>query len=497
VSNVTEETVAVGKVGVGDRLVIRNQELIPADGILMDGRASIDYSFVTGESDPHELKVGDRVYAGGRQIGGAIQIEVIKSVEESYLVSLWSNLKNDHTIARTRSEKVLSTVTAGIGKYFTLAVLVIATATAWWWLAHDPSRWIHAFTSVLLVACPCAIALSSPFVFGTAMRLFSEKKLFLRHPDVVDALSRVDTIVFDKTGTLTDSIDRQVTFVGDPLTKREEAYVAALARHSIHPLSRALAALSPESSEIGVVDFQESIGHGIAGKIGEVQVRLGRDYFVSSDNAPGGAQTETAEKGRVYLSMDGNTRGYFVVGSAVRQGMKEEVDKLGGKFELLVLTGDSNREQTALKDLFGERAAVEFNLLPHDKRDRIEKLRRAGKRVLMLGDGLNDAGALGAADVGIAVTEDTSAFAPGCDGILHASNLARLSRFLDAARLSRRVVFASFAISIVYNIVGLGFAAAGHLSPLVSAILMPVSSVSVVGFGTAATWLAARRKGLV
>ena len=494
----SEETVAVGLVGVGDRVVIRNQELIPADGILMAGPASIDYSFVTGESDPQVLMVGERVYAGGRQVGGAIEVEVIKSVEESYLVSLWSGSAKNHPASKSTTEKILSTVSAGIGRYFTFGVLVIAALTAWWWLANDPSKWTHAFTSVLIVACPCAIALSAPFVFGTTMRIFGNQRLFLRHPDVIDALSRIDTIVFDKTGTLTGSMEKKVSYEGSPLGDSDMSAICALAGHSTHPASRAVASLARTGSICSVSNFDEIPGSGIKGEINGQTYRLGRREFVMGDFAETLQQdlpSPTYESG-VHVSVEGKYLGRFSVTSPFREGLDKELAQLSKTHELAVLTGDSEKSKADLQKIFGPHTIFSFNQLPHDKRRFVDSLKSNGKKVLMLGDGLNDSGALGAADVGLAVSEDTSAFAPACDGILHAGHLSQLSRFLRASQTARRIVYVSFGISLFYNIIGIGFAASGHLSPLVSAVLMPVSSVSVVGFGTTAAWFAARRKGL-
>lgn len=493
-----EETATVTSVGVGDRLIIRNQELFPADGILMIGRASVDYSFVTGESEPHELQIGERVYAGGRQIGGAVEIEVIKSVDQSYLVSLWSERRDSDKNSSLLPKRVLSSVTKGIGAYFTAAVLLIAAGTAIWWLETDPTRWVHAFTSVLLVACPCAIALSAPFVFGSAMRLFGARQLFVRHPDVIDALSCIDTIVFDKTGTLTRADDKSIAFEGPVLSSGERVAVAAVARHSTHPASRQIVDHIGLSETPPVTGFRETPGQGVVGIVYGAQIHLGRREFVSasSDEDQATPLLQADNRHSVHLSIDGTYRGAFKLGSMYRVGLADALAELGKTFELSVLTGDTPREERRLRELLGEKASLVFNQLPHQKREYVEQLRSRGRRVLMLGDGLNDAGALASADVGIAVTEDTSAFAPACDGILHSGQLERLGRFLRSSRAARRVVYASFAISVAYNIIGLSFAATGHLSPLVSAILMPVSSVSVVAFGTGAVWLALRRQGL-
>ncbi|MCF8367214.1 MAG: heavy metal translocating P-type ATPase metal-binding domain-containing protein, partial [Bacteroidales bacterium] len=238
VSKVTEkgeESTPLKDLVAGDTILIRNQELIPTDGKVVKGKGNIDYSFVTGESVPVPKHEGDFVFAGGKQIGQAIQIEVKRNVAQSQLTQLWNQ--------NTNKEKSVSHITSlieSLSKNFTIAVLMIAALTAAFWYSVDASIAIKAFTSVLIVACPCAIALSMPFSFGTTMRAFGHKGFYLKNTDVVERLTKIDTVVFDKTGTITYNRSKQVKLEMSEMNAEEIIAVKSLARQSAHPLSAAV-----------------------------------------------------------------------------------------------------------------------------------------------------------------------------------------------------------------------------------------------------------------
>lgn len=483
-----ETTVPITQLRPGDRVLIRNQELLPADAVLIRGHALIDYSFVTGESHPKELVSGDRLYAGGRQTGEAIELEVIREVSDSYLISLWQDdrLKPDN-------RRSMTTLANRIGKYFIAAVLAAAATSGLYWGLHDPSRVSHVVTSVLIVACPCALALASPFVLGTAARLLGNRRFFVRTPQVIETLGQIDTIIFDKTGTLTLADRQTVIFEGASLSSRQEQLILSLARHSTHPSSRLLARTLPNAPSKDVTGFAEVPGKGLAGDIDGHTVRIGSLAWASAD-------AETTEPfrspdqstGATFVSIDRRLLGYYQFRNIYREGLTASIAELSPHYRLAVLSGDGPLEKDHLTELMGPQAELHFNQSPHDKLDRIDTLGRNGRHTLMIGDGLNDSGALRAATVGIAVTEDAASFAPACDGIIEAEALAGLPRFLALARSCRSVTIMAFSLSLIYNLVGLGFAASGRLSPLVSAVLMPVSSISVVLFATLSTRLAAR-----
>ncbi|HWO57795.1 MAG TPA: heavy metal translocating P-type ATPase metal-binding domain-containing protein [bacterium] len=488
-----DTTVSIAGLRSGDRIVVRHQELIPADSILVFGEAHIDYSFVTGESVPRQVAAGQRVYAGGRQTGGAIELEVIRPVAQSNLVSLWSS--DQFVQARAGARR---SIADRIGQYFTFAVLLIAAGTAAAWAMIDPDRLPHAVTSVLVVACPCALALARPFVFGTAVRIWGDQRLFVRAADVVEAMAEVDEIIFDKTGTLTQAQGQRVAYEGEALTDKERELVAAVARQSTHPLSRRVAATAAVGALTPVTHFEEVPGHGISGEVDGHTVRLGTRDWASFGNAMReGREANSDASGQVvHVGFDHRRRGVYVFSAAYREGLDGVLAELRGRYQLAVLTGDTRAEDERLRALFGDEVALRSHQSPHDKLDYVTVRQQAGHQVMMVGDGLNDAGALRAARVGIAVSEDSAAFAPASDGVLEAGALMRLPRFLRMAQRARGVVYLSFVVSLVYNVIGLSFAASGHLSPLVSAILMPVSSVTVVMLATVATRWVARREGL-
>ncbi len=475
-----EAAVPVKNIEVGDRIIIRNEEIIPADAVLISASASVDYSFVTGEPLPIARERGDRLYAGGRQHGGAIELEVVKNVSQSYLVSLWNNEAFNKS---NRSDfHSLSNIA---GRYFTLGVVIIAACVAVFWSFHDPTRLVRAFCSVLLVACPCALALAAPYTLGSALRVFGRQGFYLRNAGVVENLAKADTVVFDKTGTLTSASEHEVSFQGGVLNDDERRAAAALASHSTHPISRAIAAgFAPDQS---VENFIEVAGSGVQGRIRGRLYQLGSRAWL---NARGDDMAAT------YLAVDGEARGRFVLKSAYRPALGRVMQSLAKKFNLAIVSGDHAGEEGALGALCGAPIEMRFRQSPFDKLDFVRRLQSDGKRVLMVGDGLNDAGALKQSDVGIALTEDVASFSPSCDGILDARAFGRLMDYIRFSRASIRVLKTAFVISIMYNLIAVGIAASGHLSPVISAILMPISSFSVMAFSVGATHGAARWMGI-
>lgn len=483
-----ERSIPLTRLAVGDRIVIRNQELVPADAVLLRGEANIDYSFVTGEADLIAKKSGDRIHAGGRQVGQAVELEVVKDIEQSYLTRLWNN-----DIFTKPSAGYLTALVDRISKHFTAVVLLIAFGASAYWLTVDVSVATTVFTAVLIVACPCALALSSPFALGSAQRIYGNRDFYIKNTETVEALSRIDTIVFDKTGTLTQTRTAHVRWHGPALGEEERAAVKSLLRQSTHTLSRQVFASLAGDVTHTVDEYREVPGKGIEGVVDGRRVTIGSAEWAWREDAAAVDAGTTA----VYVALDGAPRGHFTVPNLYREGLTELVASLKPHYRLVILSGDSAREEARLRTVFGDDVPMHFNQTPEDKLVYVQQLRADDRHVMMVGDGLNDAGALKAADVGISVSENINTFSPACDGILSAERFPLFDRLLRFARTSVGIVKVSFGISFAYNVIGLSFAVAGMLSPLVSAILMPVSSVSVVAFTTIATRLMARRKGLM
>lgn len=482
-----ETTIPVEKLEVGNRLIVRNNELIPADSVLIKGEASIDYSFVTGESIPVQLKNGEMIYAGGKQLGGAVEVETVKEVSQSYLTQLWNN-KAFH---EERESRITSLVNS-ISKYFTFAVTAIAIVAGLHWLPNYSTAF-DAFTAVLIVACPCALALSTPFTLGNALRIFGRNKFYLKNTHAIEKLASVEMIVFDKTGTITENGSTQVHFVGDALSQVEQILIKSTVRNSSHPLSRTIFGYLEKCAVKNPDYYEEHIGSGIHAIFDSRDVKIGSSKFAGSDKIGNGDSLAT----EVYVSIDSQPKGFFSITNKYRNGLLEVVSKLENDYQLALLSGDNESEKEKLKRYFTQNNELYFRQSPHDKLNFVQSQQHNGKKVMMLGDGLNDAGALKQSDIGISISDNTNNFSPACDGILDSVSFHRIKDFITFSKTSKKIIIASFVLSFIYNLIGLGFAFQGLLSPLIAAILMPISSISVVLFTTAATNLIAKRRGLI
>lgn len=480
-SHNTKEKIALDQVQTGDTLYIRHQEIIPADAVLSNDVAEIDYSFVTGESHPVKKYTGDTLYAGGRVAGKAIHIKTTNTVSQSYLTSLWNH--QEFSKPKHSSLQALSNV---VSKYFTIVVLIIAFSSFGYWYATDSMALaLRSFTSVLIIACPCALALSIPFAYGNMLRIFGRAKLYLKSVDIIDQLAQVKGIIFDKTGTITDSKQGDFTYHGPQLTPEEEALIRSTATQSHHPLSRRMA-----SELTGTImepdNVNEEKGKGVTATFKNIVVTIG---------APGLCQIKDSESTRtgskIYFNINGK-KGYFDLGNYYRPGVHDMIHRLDKRYETVLLSGDNESEGKRLSSIFGDKLSLHFNQRPEDKLTFV-KNKEQQYPTAMLGDGLNDAGALKSSTAGIAVTDDIASFTPSSDAILQSDKLQQLDDFFTGARRTRRIVYGAFGISFSYNIIGLFFATQGLLSPIIAAILMPVSSVTVVLYAIFATEWAGKK----
>jgi Cu+-exporting ATPase len=478
-----EEFIPLKNIQVGDQIVVHNQELIPADGVLMKGEANVNYSFVTGESKPVFKREGDELYAGGKQVGSTIVIEVVKEVMQSKLTQLWNQ-----DFDNQEQERDLSAVIDIISKYFTFLILAVAASAATYWFFHDITKVAIAFTSVLIVACPCALALSIPFTYGNVMQIFGRKGFYLKKSQVVESLTHIDTVVFDKTGTITYLDSMSVKYEGKELTDTNILWAKSLTRQSKHPLSVAVYEFLQGAIIDNIDDYMEIASSGIKGKIDGKKIRMGAADFVGKENF-----NENVNASLVHLSIDGEYYGYFSIANKYRKGIEKVAKDLKKKFNIHFISGDNDAEKERLYELFGPDTELHFNQSPLDKLEYIKALKEQGHKVLMVGDGLNDAGALNESYVGISIADDVFNFSPASDAILEAKQFTNLPNLIYYTHRALHIVYASFTISFLYNILGLSFAVSGLLSPIIAAILMPVSSVSVVAFVTLATRFALRK----
>ncbi|MES2455906.1 MAG: heavy metal translocating P-type ATPase metal-binding domain-containing protein [Bacteroidota bacterium] len=479
-----EKSVPLAELKIGDRILVRSMEIIPADAILLKGDAEIDFSFVTGEAEPIKKVLGEIVYAGGRQQSGAIEMEVLKPVSQSYLTQLWNNdafLKPKNNI-RTFSDTA--------SKYFSIVLLLVAFGSAGFWSFTDPQRALASFTAVLIIACPCALALSTPFTLAAVISIFDKNGLYLKNNAVVEELARIDTFVFDKTGTITSPDAGALSFTGT-ISAAQKQLVSDLAVNSGHPLSRELTRHLNLKQKYNADQYTEKIGRGISGKVNGDDVKLGSSAFL------GLPLNNSSPYSSIHVMINEVYLGCFNLSQQWRPGFKEVVLNLNNRADLHLLSGDRDHDKPALIPFFASTAKMHFEQSPQDKLDYILNLQNQGKKVLMFGDGLNDSGALKQSDLGIAVTDDINNFTPGCDAVLDGKSFQQIPRFIQQAKDAVRVIHISFGISLTYNVLGLSFAVQGLLSPLIAAILMPLSTITIISFTTLAVRAFARKNKLL
>lgn len=478
-----EVPIQVYEIEKGDRLLIRNEELIPVDSVLISDTAFIDYSFVTGEAVPIEKKSGKKIFAGGKQVGNAVLVEAIGGVSQSYLTQLWSN-----DVFEKKNTQKVKTITDRASRIFTPALLTIALIGFIGWSFSSFNDGFNVLTAVLIVACPCALALTAPFTWGNVIRWMGKQKLYLKNTAVIEQLSKVDAIVFDKTGTLTSSQGQQVHYEGAKLSVSEIEAVKNIIRGSNHPLSRRLYTLLPEAQIEKPEGFDEVAGKGLIGTFKGNRVKVGSASWV------GLLSSEKNNQTKVYISINEEVKGFYIFENEYRKGIGPLFDLLNKNgYDLYVLSGDNDGERKMLERFVPDGTEMVFNQKPDDKLRFISQLQGQGKNVMMIGDGLNDAGALAQSNVGISISENVNVFTPASDAILDASAFSRLYYFLTYAKKAMNIIKMSYVLAITYNVVGLSFALSNRLSPLVAAIIMPLSTATIIGFVTLMSTIYAKK----
>ena len=475
-------SIAVSKLKPTDKIIIHSEEVIPADAILLSPHASIDYSFVTGESLPVLKKKGDSIYAGGRQKGSAIELEVSQTVSQSYLTRLWNN----DAFTKKKGENI-SRLADTISKYFTIVIILIAVTSFVYWYPQNIKTAIQALTAVLIIACPCALAITVPFTMGHVVRYLGRTGFYVKNTAVIETLAKCDSIVFDKTGTLSLQDESDLNFVGDELTTDQKSIIASLTYQSSHPLSRTMYESLKNFGVKKVRDFVETPGNGITGIVEGKKVMLGSAAFVGAE------KRILINNQTVFVKIENEVHGYFSFKQLYRKGLSELMNRLRNRFSLFLLSGDNDADKKFLSEFYSQ-DEMKFNQSPADKLNFIEYLQKQGKKVVMAGDGLNDAGALQQADAGISITDKITHFTPASDVIMDGKIVERLPEILRFTRSGLKIIKVIFIISLIYNVIGISFAVQGALSPLVAAILMPVSAFTVIILSYVFVYIIAKRQ---
>lgn len=474
-----QQNILLSDIKVGDRILVRNQEIIPVDAVLINGEGNIDNSFITGESATITKNPGDKIFAGGKQIGSILELEVIKTVNQSYLTQLWNKE------AFRKEELGLDTLVNQISKYFTFIILGITLLAGIYWYQIDFEKMFQVVSAILIVACPCALALSTPFTMGHIMRILGRNKMYVKDAHTIEKMAKIDTLVFDKTGTITYNKKANISFEGKEIAEFDLKNIKSLLKNSNHPLSKSLYEfLEVQDEYLPIENFKETAGKGYEASVRGKVYKIGSAKFTHQE----AKSLETA----VYIERDGEFLGKYIFKNEYRDGLAEMAKELKD-YKIHVLSGDNSSEEQTLKNLIPNITEMRFSQSPEDKLEYIKHLQDQGKKVAMLGDGLNDAGALKQSNIGIAIADDTNSFTPSSDVIMNGGVLTKLHDYFALTKDAMIIVKLTFGISFLYNVVGLTAAVIGEMSPLFAAILMPLSSISVVAFTSLSTWLRSRK----
>ena len=470
-----QENILLSELSIGDRIMVRNQEIIPVDAILIRGEGHIDNSFITGESNAVPKQPGDRIYAGGKQVGAVLELEVIKNVDQSYLTQLWNKE------AFKKKETGLDNLTNTISKYFTLVILGITLLAGIYWSQVDMEKMFQVVSAILIVACPCALALSAPFTLGHIMRILGRNEFYVKDTLTIEKLAKIQTLVFDKTGTITHNDESQILYEGSPISTWDLQNLKSMLKNSNHPLSKALYTYIEEADlYFPVENFTDEPGKGYSAEV--------RGHLYKIGSASYNSQVSTNLETAVHISKDNVYFGKYVFKNEYRSGLNALFQNLES-YQVHVLSGDNESEKNKLQQTIPNAMGMAFNQDPESKLNYIKTLQEKAQKVAMIGDGLNDAGALKQSDIGIAVADDTNSFTPSSDVIMAGEKVPTLNHFLSLSKDAMRIVKFTFAISLLYNVIGVTIAVLGYMSPLVAAILMPISSITVVAFTSLSTWI--------
>jgi Cu+-exporting ATPase len=467
----------LNEIKIGDHLIIRNQEIIPADAVLITGSSQMDYSFVTGESELLKLNEGNSMYAGGRHTGERIEIEIKKELKQSHLTQLWEQQAFKDPLHKTENWENFANQ---VGGYFTVGLISLAILVGSYWHFTDPSRWSNSVVSILVIACPCALAISYPFALGHGIRWLAKINFFIKDIQAFERMAQVDTIVLDKTGTLTlPSTQNPIAKLTRELSSSEWSALYSLALQSTHPMSRQFVRYIPKNQPIvHLEEFAEKMGKGLEAIIEGIEYRLGNAKFtghqVPKDN------DYIRSESQLYIQIGGISVGFIEFPWVYRTGIEVMIHQLQAKYKVYLLSGDKQAHAGSILDWFPDPSTYQFECSPMDKMKFIQTLQDQGKRVAMIGDGLNDAGALRQSHVGIAISDDHLHFTPASDAILNGEQLAQLPTYLAFSKFGLKLIKLSFLLSLVYNAIGLSYAVQGNLSPLIAAILMPVNSITML-----------------
>nr|WP_164833545.1 copper-translocating P-type ATPase [Sinorhizobium meliloti] len=493
----TDEDVPLESVAVGDRLRVRPGEKVPVDGTLVEGRSSVDESMITGESMPVTKEVGAKLIGGTMNKTGGFVIEAGKVGRDTMLSQIVQMVAEAQ-----RSRAPIQRLADEVSGWFVPAVILIATVAfaTWMWLGPEPSftHGLVAAVAVLIIACPCALGLATPMSIMVGVGQGARAGVLIKNAEALERFEKVNTLVVDKTGTLTEGKPKVTSVVAvNAIAEDELLQVAAtLERASEHPLAAAIVEAANERG-LGLEtaeNFDSPVGKGVTGTVKGHRLVIGSHQIMSEEKVDVAPLTEKAEALRgegatvIFVAIDGRVGGLFAISDPIKPTTPAAVAALmKDGVRVVMLTGDNRTTANAVARKLGI-TEVEAEILPEHKSEIVRRLRNEGRIVAMAGDGVNDAPALAAADVGIAMGTGTDVAIESAGVTLLKGDLQGIVRARQLSHATMRNIRQNLFFAFIYNAAGIPVAAGVLypafgllLSPIIAAAAMALSSVSVIG----------------
>lgn len=482
-----DETISIDDVKLGDILRVRPGDKVPADGHVVAGSGSLDESLLTGEPLPVTKSIGDAVVGGTLNGNGSFTLRVTAIGPDTVLsgiVKLVDHAQGSKLPVQKLADRISARFVPAVGA-------IAATTFAGWLLAGHPlARALSHAVAVLLIACPCALGLATPTAIMVGTGQAARRGIYIRNGEALETAATLDTLVFDKTGTITAGHPVVTDFLPAAEANEEQllALVAGTEQHSEHFLARAIGAYTQARavSPAPTFDFAATPGHGVQASSDHSTVRIGNAFFLEAAGIDCYAQQAQAdalaEQGKtpVFVALDDHCVALFAIADAPREGAREAIallHKLGLK--TIMCTGDIEAAARHVAHEVGIDEVI-AQATPADKLALVERLKQEGRKVGMIGDGINDAPALAAAAVGFAIGGGADIAVEAADVTLVGGDIARVAGGIDLSRRTMAIVRQNLFWALGYNVVAIPFAAAGRLNPMIAAAAMALSSVSVV-----------------
>ncbi|MEK1911363.1 MAG: cation-translocating P-type ATPase, partial [Pseudomonas chlororaphis] len=466
------ERILLSELRLGDQVLVHPGAILPADGKILDGQSSIDESLLTGEYLPQPRSIGDAVTAGTLNVEGALTVEVLALGQDTRLSAIVRLLD------RAQAEKPrLAEIADRAAQWFLLFSLIAAAAIGLLWWQLDASRAFWIVLAMLVATCPCALSLATPTALTAATGTLHKLGLLLTRGHVLEGLNQIDTVIFDKTGTLTEGrlALRSILPVGDLDSQQCLGLAAALENRSEHPIARAFGRAPLAAEEVLSMP-----GLGLEGLVGEQRLRIGQPAFVCELSAC--AVPAMPDEAGQWLLL-GDAQGplaWLVLDDRLRSDAPALLAACKARgWNTLLLSGDSSPMVASVAAELGIDEA-RGGLRPDDKLQVLQQLHRQGRKVLMLGDGVNDVPVLAAADISVAMGSATDLAKTSADAVLLSNRLDALVQAFGLARRTRRIIIENLLWAGLYNGLMLPFAALGWITPVWAAIGMSISSLTVV-----------------